>query len=368
MRILVACDKLKGSLTADEACQAIERGLRRIVPEAEVELLPMADGGEGFADAVARSLDGDWVPCPARDARGRPIDARYLLVDHEGTPTAVMEMSEAAGLWRLAEDERDPLTATTSGVGDMMLHAVEASDVHRIVVGIGGSATNDGGAGMAHALGVRFLARDGTTLDPVPQSLRELDRIDLSRRLILPPVTVACDVDSPLLGPKGATRVFGPQKGAREKDLPLLEDALGRLVRAAGATGQADKPGAGAAGGLGFGLLVFAGAELEPGFDLLARLTGIEAAISSADLVITGEGSLDAQSLAGKGPVALARLAARHGKPAVAFCGRSDEIVRRDGPFRSVHALADTGLPVEDLMTRAAELLEEAAAGADFSS
>jgi glycerate kinase len=251
----------------------------------------------------------------------------------------------------------------------MMRHAIEQNGARRIVIGLGGSATNDGGAGMAAALGVRFLDAGGRELPPTPAGLLEKPvRIDIGNRLPLPPVTAACDVASPLLGNEGASRVFGPQKGADEAAIPLLESALAAIVRASGGGDNAEQPGAGAAGGLGFGLLHFAGARLVPGFELLASLTGLEASLTAADLVVTGEGSLDAQSLTGKGPVSIARLARGHGKPVIAFCGRADPAVRGSGVFDSITELAATGLPVETLMSRAAELLERMAGLTDFGA
>ncbi len=365
LRILIACDKFKGSLTAPAACAAIARGLAQRFPGASLTACPIADGGEGFAEALAAPLGGDWVTCPAHDALGRPIAARYLLAAGPDGPLAIMAMAEASGLWRIAPAERDLLRSSTLGTGEMMRHAVVASGATRIVLGIGGSATNDGGAGMAAALGVRFLDAANRPLDPAPGSLADtLTGVDLTARLALPPVTVACDVASPLLGPLGATRVFGPQKGADATMIPILERALEALVNVSQGAAHASQPGAGAAGGLGFGLLHFAGAELVPGFELIASLTGLVARIAAADLVVTGEGSLDAQSLAGKGPVGIARLARRHGKPVWAFCGLADTAARECGLFDQIGELAATGLPLTTLLAQAAELLEELAAQA----
>ncbi|MCX6868068.1 MAG: glycerate kinase [Verrucomicrobia bacterium] len=362
-RILVASDKFKGSLSSLAACAAIARGLARRWPEAVIEACPIADGGEGFADALAGPLHGRWVEAPCHDALGRPIQARYLVAESAGGTLAVMEMAAASGLWRIAAHERDILRANTFGTGELMRHAVEHEQVRRIILGIGGSATNDGGAGMAAALGVRFLDPDGLPLDPSPGALASsLTRIDNSQRIPLPPVTVACDVTSPLLGPAGATRVFGPQKGADESSIPILEMALEAMVKASGGEVAAALPGSGAAGGLGFGLLHFAGATLVPGFDLLAGLTGLADRVAAADLVVTGEGSIDAQTLTGKGPAGVARLARSHGKPVWAFCGQADPAVRGVKTFDRVVDLASSGLPIETLLADAARLLEEAAA------
>ena len=362
-RILIACDKFKGSLSAPAACAAIARGLAVRFPGAEIASFPLADGGEGFAAALATALGGEWVTCPAHDALGRPIQARYLLARTPEGPVAVMEMAEASGFWRIAPEERDILRATTFGTGEMIRHAVVVNAASRIVLGLGGSATNDGGAGMAAALGVRFYNGAGDALDPSPGSLAGgLARIDRSDHLALPPITVACDVASPLLGPQGATQVFGPQKGATPATLPVLEKALELIVLAGQGQVHANQAGAGAAGGLGFGLLHFAAAELVPGFGLIAELTGLEARVAAADLVVTGEGSLDGQSLAGKGPVGIARLAQKHGKPVWAFCGVADAAARDCGLFDRIGELAATGLPLTTLLAEAAGLLEKLAA------
>jgi glycerate kinase len=361
-RILIACDKFKGSLDAAAVCTALARGMAARFPQAAVEIHPIADGGEGFAASLEIPLGGRWLEAPAHDALGRPVRARYLMADAADGPLAVIEMAEASGMWRIRPEERDILRASTFGTGEMMRHAIEQCGARRLVIGLGGSATNDGGAGMAAALGVRFLDAHDQPLRTSPACLLDkLVRIDLSERIPLPPVTAACDVDSPLLGNQGATRVFGPQKGADAASIPMLENVLETIARLSGGMETAGTPGAGAAGGLGFGLMRFAGARLESGFGLLASLTGLEERVAAADLVVTGEGSLDAQSLSGKGPVAIARMARRHGRPVIAFCGRTDAAARGCGLFDSITELAASGLPADQLMSRTAELLEGAA-------
>ena len=358
-RILVACDKFKGSLSAAEACAAVARAIRKRWPDTVVDVCPIADGGEGFLEAMAVGMPGCWEECASHDALGRHIRARYWLADAEDGRIAVMEMAEASGFWRIAAHERDILRANTFGTGEMMRHAVEVHQVKRIVMGIGGSATNDGGAGMAAALGIGFFDAAGSHLDPVPAVLAEkLAACGMSGRIALPPVTAACDVTNPLLGPRGATRVFGPQKGADEQSIPVLESALKRMVDVCGAHDAAERDGAGAAGGLGFGLLWFAGAELVPGFSLVAEVAGLEKRVAAADWVITGEGALDVQSLDGKGPVGIAKLARAHGKSISAFCGIADPAAAESGWFDFIGTLSSTGLPVEDLMRDAALLLE----------
>lgn len=354
-RYLIAPDKFKGSLSAPEAAAAIAEGIRRIDPDAVLDLCPIADGGEGFMVTLISTLDGKWITCPAVDALGREIESRYVLAITPEGPTAILEMAETAGLWRLEANERDPLRATTRGVGMQIAHAVSRHAVTRIILGLGGSATNDGGYGMAAALGVGFTGGE---------DLASIRQVDLTSRIVLPEITAACDVDNPLLGPRGATAIFSAQKGASPQDQFALENALTHLVEVSGGEAAAAIPGAGAAGGLGFGLLHFAGARLSSGFDLLADLLDLKNRISAADHVITGEGSLDHQSLGGKGPVALARLARSLSKPVTAFCGIADDEARSCGVFQSVHALDDTGLPLETLISQAGRLLTEAAAEA----
>ena len=356
--ILVACDKFKGSLDAVAVCEAIARGLSRSMPAARIAIHPITDGGEGFAESLRGPLNGRWVKVPAHDALGRAIEARYVIGDADGTRVAVVEMAEASGLWRVQAADREILRSSTYGTGELMRHAVVESRAGRLIVGLGGSATNDGGAGMAAALGIRFLDSGGGVVEPFPAAMAgRLERVDWSGLIPLPPVAAACDVGHPLLGPGGATRIFGPQKGAVESDLPVLEEALERMVRAADAERAANSPGAGAAGGLGFGLTAFAGAELVPGFDLVAGLTGLDRKLREVDLVVTGEGSLDSQSLGGKGPVSLARLAKRMGKTVIACCGRADDLVGHAGVFDEILELRSSGLPTETLMAEAQSLL-----------
>lgn len=352
-RYLIAPDKFKGSLSAPEAAAAIAEGIRRIHPDAVLDLCPIADGGEGFMETLISTLDGKWIICPAVDPLGRTIESRYVLAITPEGPTAILEMAETAGLWRLKADERDPLLATTRGVGMQIVHAVSEHGVTRIILGLGGSATNDGGYGMAAALGVGFTGGDG---------LASIRQVNFNSRIALPEIIAACDVDNPLLGPRGATAVFSAQKGATPEDKIVLEAALAHLVEVSGGEAASNLPGAGAAGGLGFGLLHFAGARLISGFDLLAGLLDLEDRIKAADHVITGEGSIDHQSLGGKGPVALARLAQSLSVPVTGFCGIADDEARNSGVFHSLHALADTGLPLETLISQAGPLLTETVA------
>jgi glycerate kinase len=322
VHVVIAPDKFKGSLTAVQAADAIASGVLSASPTASVHALPVADGGEGTVEAVVAA---GFTRCEltVRGPTGTAVEAAYALRGG----TAVIEMAEASGLGRLPDAEPAPLTASTYGTGQLVAAALDAG-ARSIVLGIGGSATTDGGAGMAQALGARLLDGSGAELAPGGAALVDLDRIDvggLDPRIAAAEVTVACDVDSPLVGPAGAAAVYGPQKGASERDVAVLDAGLGRLaevVRRDLGIDVAQLPGAGAAGGLGGGAVCFVRAELTSGIDLLLDLLGVHEAIRGADLVVTGEGSLDEQSLAGKAPVGVARAASPLGVPVVALCGR----------------------------------------------
>jgi glycerate 2-kinase len=320
LRVVIAPDKFKGSLNAAGVAAALAAGLREIEPEAVCDLIPMADGGDGTVEAFL--TDG----AQARTLRvcgplGEPIEATYA---QDGT-TAVIEMAAASGL-ALLGDRLDALRATTRGTGELLLDALDRGAT-RIVLGIGGSATTDGGAGALAALGARFLDARGAVLDPQPLALAELDRIDLSgldARIRTIDLAIACDVDNPLLGPHGAAAVYGPQKGATPDDVGFLDGVLRRVADAmAAATGNElrDLPGAGAAGGLGWGLAAACGARLERGVQLVAEVRGLAAALRGADLCLTGEGRIDDQTLRGKVVAGVAELAREAGVPIVAFGG-----------------------------------------------
>jgi glycerate kinase len=361
MRILIACDKFKGSLTATEACEAVRDGLKAAGASDDLVICPIADGGEGFTESMVTALHGQWRTCDSFDAQHNPVAARYgLLRNAAGELEAVMEMAEASGLRRIPVDKRRVLHSSTFGTGSMIWDAVMAG-AQRILIGIGGSATNDAGIGMAAALGVKFFDGDGEELEPIPAAMGELGSLDESALLTLPPVEVACDVENPLLGSNGASIFYGPQKGASAEEIEFLEGALGRLVDVTGAADIADTPGAGAAGGLGFGLMRFAGARLRNGFNMVADALGLAAQIAEADLVITGEGSLDAQTLLGKGPMGLALLAREHGKRVVGIGGRVAPILAESQWFDATLSLESFGLTEDECMFRAEELLRDLA-------
>jgi glycerate kinase len=361
MRILVAPDKFKDSLGAREVANSIAEGLRDVMPNATIEIAPVADGGEGTADVICQACAGEWVVCGAHDALGRAIEARSVWL--RDRRMAVMEMSEAAGLWRIASDERDPFRANTYGVGEMLLDAARR-ETNDVVVGLGGSATNDGGFGMARALDFRFLHRNGVELNGPVSDLVGLDQILRPRDLLLPDVIGAVDVRNPLLGARGATRIFGPQKGAAPDHLVVLEEALARLAEVVARDLGCDfreAAGAGAAGGLGFGLMSFCGANIRSGFDLVAGMLDLEAAIQRADVVITGEGRLDDQTLEGKAPAGVARLARKLGKPVFAIAGCEVERTTTHEVFDGVFVLAKPPITREESIARTAELLRERA-------
>ena len=362
MKILIAPDKFKGSLSAREVAENVALGLHDILHEAEITIAPMADGGEGTADVICTALGGSLVTCKAHDPLGREINAHYAWIANKNL--AVIEMSEAAGLRRLTESERDPLLASTFGVGEMLLDAARRSAAE-IIIGLGGSATNDGGFGMACALGYRFdCEHEHRPARMRVTDLIELEGIEKPADLILPKIVAAVDVRNPLLGENGATRVYGPQKAVTADKIQILERALTTLadmVSKEFGVNYRDEPGAGAAGGLGFGLMSFCGATIRPGFDVIAEAVGLEAKVNAADLVITGEGSLDRQTLEGKTPAGVARLARKLGKPVFAVVGRTDGNREAGELFDEIYQLARPDMSKDEQMKRAAELLRERA-------
>jgi len=361
MKVLVAPDKFKGSLSAAAAASAISAGWRKAWPESEIALAPIADGGEGFAELFHHALGAEWITVPAQDPLERPIEARYAW--HAASGLAVIDMSEASGLWRLTHEERAPLQAHTFGTGQLIRHAIEHG-ARKILVGLGGSATTDGGVGMAAALGYDFYTSAGAALAPHPASFLALSRISKERVLPLPEIVGACDVTNPLLGPKGTARIFSPQKGADPRAVETLELAMANLAEMVQRDLQCDfrdAPGAGAAGGFGFGLLSFCRATLRSGFDLVAETLRLREQIAACDLVITGEGRLDGQTLDGKGPAGVAHLARAAGKPIVALAGSLGAEAEDGALFDAALPIIDCPITLAAAMASAAENLERAA-------
>ena len=358
MRILVAPQEFKGSLTAHEAASSITRGISAALPDAEITQLPLADGGPGTVDVLVHATNGAVRQAPAHDPLGRPISAHWGVLG-DGR-TAVIEMAAASGLVLLREDELDPTRTTTMGTGELLLAAFDAG-FRRIIVGMGGSATNDGGAGLAQALGVRLLKDNRQDLPPGGAALSSLHEIDVSRldpRVANTEVLAATDVQNPLCGEEGASIIYGPQKGASAAVARQLDAALGHyaeVIEQQLEIGFADVPGAGAAGGLGAGLIAFCGASIEAGFDIVAEAVRLHKAIERADIVITGEGRLDRQSSFGKTTAGVSRLARAARTPVVALAGAIDQDAQN--MFDAAFALSPDLAPPADAQTRAEELL-----------
>lgn len=354
MHVVIAPDSFKECLCASDVAEAIRAGWLEGMPGAQITCLPMADGGEGTVDAVVAATGGDRISLTVSGPMGNPVEATYGLI--QGGKVAVMEMAAASGLALVPKDRRDPLKASTFGTGELMVHALEQG-VEDLIIGVGGSATNDGGAGMAQALGFRLLNKRGEELERGGGRLVQLDKIDTAGRrprLAEVNVYVACDVNNPLCGPTGASAVYGPQKGATPEDVLILDHALAHFAKIVAGDLKSDlhdKTGAGAAGGLAGGLMAFADATLENGLELIATLCGLPNAIAQADLVITGEGSLDGQSAYGKTPVGIGQLARAYKVPVIALGGR----VTPDAD-----ALLDYGVTALFSISREPQSLEEA--------
>jgi glycerate kinase len=324
MRAVIAIDSFKGSLSSIEAGWAAGEGIKRVYPDAEIEICPLADGGEGTVSAVVSALGGELVSIEVTGPLGSPVMAEYGMISERRL--AVMEMSAAAGITLVEESKRNPMNTTTYGVGEMIADAI-SKGCRKFIMGIGGSATNDGGVGMLQALGFEFLDKDGKEIARCGGGLEFLAEIKTSKAnkaLAECEFLVACDVKNPLCGERGCSAIYGPQKGATPD---MIEKMDGWLLRYAELTKkinpEADKDfwGAGAAGGMGFAFLSYLGGRLESGIELVIRETGIEEKIKSADVVVTGEGRLDGQSAMGKAPVGIARVAKKYGKPVIAFSG-----------------------------------------------
>ena len=338
-RVLIAPDKFKGTLSALEAAQAIATGWRQARPEDTLILQPISDGGDGFGVLLAEALNGKLTSCEASNAAGQMIIATYWLTPDQ---TALIESANVIGLAMLEPSERAPLGNDSTGLGQVIQHAT-TNGAKRLIIGIGGSATNDGGFGMARGLGWEFLDSANNPLPEWP-ALTQLNSIVQPLNRPLPPITTAVDVQNPLLGPNGCTRIYGPQKGLNESELPIAEDALKKLARIwkqQTETDAAQLPGSGAAGGLGFGLHCFANAELQPGFELFARTVRLVEKLAEADIVITGEGGMDCQTVMGKGVGELAKLARQHDCRCLAFAGTVSDEATLESDFEQCSGLTE---------------------------
>lgn len=328
MKVLVAPDSFKGSLAALKVATAIEEGIRRVFPQAEVRKVPMADGGEGTVQSLIDATGGKFIRKEVIGPLGEKVMAFYGILGDKRT--AVVEMAAASGLPLVPPEKRDPSKTTTYGTGELIVDAL-GKGCRDFIVGIGGSATTDGGAGMAQALGAELLDREGREIGFGGEKLRKLDRINISNldaRIGESTVTVASDVDNPLCGEKGAAHVYGPQKGASPEMAEELEEALehfAKILKRDLGRDVRDVPGAGAAGGLGAGLIAFLGAELRPGIDIVMETVQLEKKLKDVDLVITGEGKMDEQTIYGKTPFGVAKLAKKYKKPVMGICGTLGE-------------------------------------------
>ena len=325
MRVAVAIDSFKGCLTTLEAGEAVRCGILSACPTADVRVYPVADGGEGTVEAVVRGTGGRFVQTVVSDPLSRPVLAAYgILPDGK---TAVIEMSAAAGITLLTEEERNPLYTTTYGVGELILHAIRENGCREFIIGIGGSATNDGGVGMLSALGYAFLDREGREIARGAAGLADLAEIraeNIAPELSECRFSVACDVKNPLCGENGCSAVYGPQKGATSETVWQMDAWLSHYA-ALTPHKDPDAPGAGAAGGMGFAFLAYLGGRLVSGIDLVTEAVGLTEAVKEADFVVTGEGRLDGQSCMGKAPVGVATLAKAHKKTVIAFSGAVSE-------------------------------------------
>lgn len=352
LRIIAAFDSFKGSLTSREAGEAFRRGFMAVHPDSEVVVLPIADGGEGMAEAICEGVGGEMTSAIVHDPFGRKVEARYALVN--GGNTAVIAMSAASGLMLITPEERNPLVASTYGTGELIIDALERG-CREIVVGLGGSATNDCGVGMLRALGYRFYDGEGVELCDTISILERVDSISTAERnplLMGVKFTAAVDVDNPLYGASGAAHIFAPQKGATPAMVERLDMALRHYADVVDSD-SADVAGAGAAGGMGYALYVMLGARMQPGIEIVLSMLGFERRAKGCSLMVTGEGSIDAQTLHGKAPAGVLAAAQPLGIPVVALGGRVEGIAElMAGGFSDVRAITPVGQPLAEAIQR----------------
>ncbi|TEW53781.1 glycerate kinase [Psychromonas sp. RZ22] len=325
MKIIIAPDSFKESLTAKQVCVAIETGMKRVIKHAEYHLIPVADGGEGTVQSLVDATDGKIVNLTVTGPLSAPVQAFYGLLGNN-SDTAVIEMAAASGLHHVAEHLRDPKQTSSYGTGELIKAALD-NGVSKIIIGLGGSATNDGGIGMLSALGVTFIDKDGNEIEANGDGLQKIHQINidaLDKRLASCEILVACDVDNPLCGERGASHVFGPQKGATKEDIQLLDKALkhyGECIQQQFNIDVLNQAGTGAAGGIGAALIAFTNATLKPGIELVLEAVQLKQCIHDADLVITGEGRIDGQTIYGKTPMGVAKIAKQFDIPVIAVAG-----------------------------------------------
>ena len=360
MRYLVAPDKFKGTLNAQEVAEAIGAGIRDFDPSAELDLLPIADGGEGTAALLATQLRAERQTIETFDPLGRVITAEFFVHGDE----AMLDMSAASGLWRVRPADRNPLQSSTYGSGVIIRYLIE-NGIKRIFVGLGGSATVDAGLGMGAALGYRFYDTADRPIDPLPIAFSQIQRVQAPVMARMPKVVALADVETILTGPHGATCTFGPQKGLTPDEVAVLDHDIARLVtrldRDLG-TNFADSPGAGAAGGFGYGILTFLKGQLMSGFKVVAEKVALRERMAKANFVITGEGKLDFQSLQGKGPYGVASLAHALGKPVWALAGVIEDRHLLKTYFDRLSSLVSRDITVEEAMKNPGPLLRRRAA------
>jgi len=366
MKIVLAPDSFKESLSALQVAESIERGFKQVLPNAEYVKVPMADGGEGTVQSLVDATGGRIIKKTVTGPLGEAAEAFFGILGNE--KTAVIEMAAASGLHLVPATKRNPLLTTTRGTGELIAAALDYN-VNHIIIGIGGSATNDGGAGMARALGARFLNSDGLEIGEGGGALSDLAAIDLSRldsRLADVKIEVACDVDNPLIGPKGASAIYGPQKGATPVIVNQLDENLAHyaaIIEKDLGVKIADVPGAGAAGGLGGGLLAFMQAELSRGVDIVLEAAKLSDIIAGADLVITGEGKIDGQTIFGKTPIGVAKTAKKHGVPVIGIAGNvaSDSDVVHEYGIDAIFSIVPGAVSLQEAFLHADEFVERTA-------
>ena len=366
MKIVIAPDSFKGSLSAKDVAENIKIGVLRVYKDIDIQCVPMADGGEGTVQSLVDATGGKILSARVKGPLLEEVDAFYgILGDGK---TAVIEMAAASGLPLVADNQRNPMITTTYGTGELIKHALDM-DCSEIIIGIGGSATNDGGFGMAKALGVKFLDQEGLDIGHGGGSLSKLYKIDISemdKRIKDCKITVACDVDNPLCGPRGATYIFGPQKGAQGEMLEILDKNLehyAKIIKSTLNIDIKDSPGAGAAGGLGGGLMAFMDVKLQKGIDIVIETVKLDEYMKGADLVITGEGMIDYQTQYGKTPYGVAKAAKKYNIPVVALVGQigKNANVLYDMGIDSIFSLVDGPMSLENAITKSADLLQDAA-------